>query len=227
MEREELKAKRREVAGKRVRFIRRQGMIPANLYGPNLESIALEIETAPLRRMLTKVGRNALINLKVDHDKKSRMVMVRDIQHDPLTDALLHVDFFQPVMTHKIKADVPLQFIGEAPAARSRRAIMIENLTALHVEALPAALPRHIEVDLSVLRELEEAIHVRDIRPPEGVEILSDPDQVIVKVMEAKAEVVEEAAAAPAEAEVEGEEAPGEEGAASDESGAKAKKKEE
>jgi len=226
VEREELKAKRREVAGKRVRFIRRQGMIPANLYGPNLESISLEIETAPLRRMLTKVGRNALINLKVDHDKKSRMVMVRDIQHDPLTDALLHVDFFQPVMTHKIKADVPLQFIGEAPAARSRRAIMIESMTMLHVEALPADLPRHIEVDLSVLRELEEAIHVRDIRPPEGVEILSDPDQVIVKVMEAKAEVVEEAAAA--EAEVVGEEeAPAEEGAAPDESGAKARKREE
>lgn len=216
MEREELKTSRREINGKKVRFLRREGLTPANLYGPGIESVPLQADTAVVKRMLYKVGRNALVSLRIDGDKKSRMVMVRDIQRDPLNGSLLHVDFFQVEMTHKVRADVSLVFVGEAPAAKSRRAMLIESLSQLHVEALPADLPSHIEVDLSVLVEIDQAIHVRDISAGDGVEVLTDPDQVIARVMESKAEAVEEVAEeAEAAEEEEGEAAP--EGAAESE----------
>jgi large subunit ribosomal protein L25 len=174
-----------------------------------------------LKQLLSKVGRNALISLKVDGDKKRRMVMLRDIQRDPLTGSLLHVDLFQVEMTHKVRADVPLVFVGEAPAAKSSRAMLIESLTELHVEALPADLPPHIEVDLSVLEEIEQAIHVRDVAAGDGVEVLTDPDQVIARVMESKVEVIEEVVEEVEEAEaVEEEEAAAEEAAAGPEAAA-------
>jgi large subunit ribosomal protein L25 len=201
--REELKVSHRDILGKKVRFLRHEGLTPVNLYGPNIESLPLQAETSLLKRLIARVGRNALVALKVDGARKSRMVMIRNVQRDPLNDDLLHVDFFQVEMTHRVKAEVPLLFLGEAPAAKSRRAMLIENLTALQVEALPADLPRNIEVDLSVLEELDQAIHVRDIVLDEAVEVLTDADQVIARVMEIRAEVVEE------EVEAEEEEAEG------------------
>ena len=223
MEREELKTSRRDITGKKVRFLRREGLIPANLYGPGIDSVPLQAETVLLKRLLSKVGRNALISLKVDGDKKPKMVMLRDIQRDPLTDNLLHIDFFQVEMTHKVRVDVPLLFIGEAPAARSSRVMLLESLTELHVEALPADLPPHIEVDISILEEIDQSIHVRDIAAGDGVEVLTDPDRVIARVMESKVEVIEEVVEEVEEAEaVEGEEAEGEEagGEAKTEAGA-------
>jgi len=207
LEREEFKTSRRDVTGKKVRFLRREGLIPANLYGPGIDSVPLQAETAVLKRLLSKVGRDALISLRIDGDKKPKMVMLRDIQRDPLTGNLLHVDLFQVEMTHKVRADVPLVFVGEAPAAKSSRAMLIENLSELHVEALPADLPPNIEVDLSVLEEIEQAIHVRDVAAGDGVEVLTDPDQVIARVMESKVEVVEEVVEEVEEAEAESEEA--------------------
>lgn len=206
MEREELKTSRRDITGKKVRFLRREGLIPANLYGPGIESVPLQAETALLKQLLSKVGRDALISLKVDGDKKPRMVMLRDIQRDPLTGNLLHIDLFQVEMTHKVRADIPILFVGEAPAAKSSRVMLIENLTELHVEALPADLPPHIEVDLSALEEIDQAIHVRDIAAGDGVEVLTDLDQVIARVMESKVEVIEEVVEEVEEVEVEEEE---------------------
>lgn len=214
MNREELKVSRRDILGKKVRFLRREGLTPVNLYGPNIESIPLQAETPFLKRLIAKAGRNALITLKVNGAKKPRVVMVRDIQRDPLNDELLHVGFFQVEMTHRVRAEVPLLFLGEAPAARSSHAMLIQNLTSLQVEALPADLPHDIEVDLSVLEEIDRAIHVRDIVVDEAVEVLTDPDQLVARVMESKVEKLVEEIAEEAveveEAEVEAEAPPGE-----------------
>lgn len=215
MNREELKVSHRDILGKKVRFLRREGLTPVNLYGPNIESTPLQAETPLLKRLIARAGRNALITLKVDEAKKVRVVMVRDIQRDPLNDELLHVGFFQVEMTHRVRAEVPLLFLGEAPAANTSRAMLIQNLTSLQVEALPADLPHDIEVDLSVLEEIDQSIHVRDIVVDEAVEVLTDPDQVVARVMESKVEKlveeIEEEAVAVEEAEVEAEEAPSEE----------------
>jgi large subunit ribosomal protein L25 len=213
--REELKVKTRDTLGKKVRFLRRQGLTPANLYGPKTKSTALQAETPILERLIARVGRNALIALKLDGGKQSRLAMIRDIQRDPLTSNLLHVDFFQVEVSHKVKVDIPLIFLGEAPAAKRANVMLIENLTSLHVEGLPTDLPRGIEVDLSVLTGVDQSIHVRDITLGDSLEILSEPDLVVAHVVEArvaveaevaveeKAVAVEEKAAAEAEGETE------------------------
>lgn len=218
MEKVELKTDRREVTGKRVRFLRREGITPLNLYGPNIESLSLQADTATLNRLLAKVGRNALVSLKIDGDKKPKMAMVRDIQRDPLNDRLIHIDFFQVEMTHSIKVDVPILFVGEAPAAKSSRAMLIHNIAELHVEALPADIPHNIEVDLSNLEEIGQSIHVADISVPDGVTVLTEDEQVVAKIEEARVAVVEEELVAEEveEEEVE-EEAEAEEAAAEEE----------
>ena len=198
MKQDELKVSPREIKGKKVRFLRREGITPVNLYGPNIESVSLQADTIAVKSLLTKMGRNAIITLKIEGDKKSKKALLRAVQRDPLNDMLLHVDLFQADMSQKIRAGVPITFVGEAPAARSRRGILVENLTSIHVEALPADLPQHIEVDISVMTELGQAIHIRDLKLEGEIEILNDPDQVVVKIMEARAEaaVAEEAPAA-------------------------------
>lgn len=203
---EELKVKIRDTLGKKVRFLRRLGLTPANLYGPKIESIALEVESSLLERLIGRVGRNALITLRVDGDKKPRLVMIRDIQRHPLTGALLHVGFFQIEVTHKLRAQIPFIFIGEAPAAKRHRAMLIQNLTSLHVEGLPTDLPRSIEVDLSVLEEVGQAIHLRDIAVSPKLEVLTDPDTVVAYIEEARVPVEEVKVKAEAAPEVEEEE---------------------
>jgi large subunit ribosomal protein L25 len=186
---DELKVNTRDIKGKKVKSLRYEGIIPINLYGPNMESISLQAGTDVLRRLINKVGRNALISLKIEGDKKTKQVMLRDVQRDALNGKLLHIDLFQVDMSHKLRVDVPILFVGESSAAKSKRGMLIENLTSLHIEALPADIPQHIEVDLSVLVEMDQAIHIRDLKADSKVVILNDPDQVIAKVMEAKIEV--------------------------------------
>jgi len=203
---EELKVSIRDTLGKKVRFLRRKGLTPANLYGPNIESIPLQVETTLLKRLIARVGRNALVTLRVDG--KPRVVMIRDIQRNPLTDDLLHVGFFQVEMTHRVRTEVPLLLLGDAPAAKSSRVMLLQNLTALQVEALPGELPRNIEVDLSGLEEIGQTIHVRDIPVSDTLEVLNDPDQVVVRVMETRVEVEEVVAAKEEEVPPEEEEVP-------------------
>lgn len=201
MKGEELKLSKRDILGKKVRSLRRHGLTPANLYGPKVESIALQIETSTLERFIARVGRNAMVTLRIDG--KSRLAMLRDIQRDALTGALLHVGFLQVEATHKVRVEIPLTFIGEAPAAKSSRAMLIHNLTSLEVEGLPADLPRSIEVDVSVLTEIDQAIHVRDVPISDKLEVLTDADEIVVHIEEIRVPVeeVEVAEVAVAEAE--------------------------
>jgi large subunit ribosomal protein L25 len=202
--REEVTASKRDVLGKKVRFLRRKGLTPANVYGANIESIPLQIETSLLERLIAKVGRNALVTLRIDG--KQRVAMIRDIDRDALTDILLHVGFFQVEMTHKVRVEVPLIFIGESPVEKISRLMLLHNISVLQVEALPSDLPRNIEVDISQLVEANQTIHVRDVQVSEGVEVLTDPDDVVVQVMESRFEV--EAEEVEAEVAEVGEEAP-------------------
>jgi large subunit ribosomal protein L25 len=162
---DELKVNTRDIKGKKVKSLRREGIIPINLYGPKMDSVSLQAEIAVLRQLINKAGRNALISLKIEGDKKTKQVMLRDVQRDALNGKLLHVDLFQVDMSHKLRVDVPILFVGVSPAAKGKGNMLIENIASLHVEALPA-------------------------------DILNDPGQIIVKIMEAKVEVEPEAVVA-------------------------------
>ena len=202
--RTELKVEPREVLGKKVRALRRQGITPANIYGQHLESQAIQVPTDELRHVIKTAGRNDIIYLRLDGDDP-RPTFVRDIQQNPITDAILHVDFLQISLREKVRADVPIHLIGLAPAVDTYQGILMHGLDHVSVEALPTEVPSFIEVDVTSLVEINQALHVSDVPAPEGVTILTDMEQVIAKVappaVEPEPEVEEEAEA------VEGEEA--------------------
>ena len=210
----ELDASKREVTGKKVRFLRRQGLTPANIYGRGLSSMALQVDTKSLKQMLAHAGGTDLISLNVGDSKKPLKVLLREVQKNPLSDELFHVEFYQVKMEEKIKVDVPLEFVGEAPVLKHKNIALLRVLDSLHIEALPDDLPHSIEVDLSVLQENDQAIYVKDLVLPKGVELHTDPEEMVIKVTEAKKVVEVEApvAEAPTEVEVMGEKKEGEEG---------------
>lgn len=202
MEKLTLKADKRETLGKKTRFLRRQGVTPAHLFGHGLESMALQCDTPTLQRTIAQAGMTRLINLNVEGDKKPRSVFIREIQKEPRSGGLLHVDFYQVRMTEKMKAVVPIVLVGEAPAMKEKGRTVSHSLTSLNLECLPDDLPPQIEVDLSPLEDVEQAIYVRDIQLGSGVTVLDEPDQMVVKVSEVKIEVepvVEEVAEEEAE----------------------------
>ena len=204
MEQIELKVTNREALGKKVRFLRRQGITPVHLFGPGIESASLQCETANLRQVLAEAGQTTLINLKVDNEKRPRTVMVREIQTAPLKGELLHVDFYQVQMTEMVKVDVPIVLVGEAPAARSKENTLIQALNSLTVQCLPAKMPNSIELDITPLTEPEQALRVKDIELDEEVTVINDPEQVLVIISSRPIEKIEE----PVVAEVEAVEAP-------------------
>jgi len=194
MEKLTLKARPRQVVGKKTRFLRRQGITPAHLFGHGLDSLALQCATPELKQTIARAGMTRIINLAIEGDKQPRSVFIREIQREPLGGGLLHVDFYQVKMTEKIKADVPIILVGEAPALKEKGRTIAHSLTELSVECLPDELPPQIEVDLSGLEEVEQAIFVRDIALSPGVTVLDEPDQLVVKVSAVRMEVEEEVA---------------------------------
>jgi large subunit ribosomal protein L25 len=191
MKRLELEVSKRDITGKKVRFLRRQGIFPAKIYGHVIDSTAINVDAKSLKHLLARVGSTDLISIKIDDTKNPLRVLIRDIQRDPLNDDLLHVDFYHVRMDEKIKADVPLAFIGEAPVLKKiKNSSVLHLIDSLHIEALPDDLPHSLEVDVSSLEELDSAIHVKDIHLGDGITLLSDPEQMAVKVIEARKEEI-------------------------------------
>ena len=199
-----LQATARNVLGKKTRFLRRQGITPAHLYGHDIKSLTLQCDTTELRQIIAQAGRTRLINLEVD-GKQPRSVFVREIQRDEVSRLLLHVDFYQVKKTEKIAVDVPIVFVGEAPAMKEKRRMLIHGITSLSIECLPGNVPPQIEIDLSPLEELEQAIHVKDIVLDPDITVNANPEQLVVKVSEAIVKEVVEEVVAEVEEEVEAE----------------------
>jgi large subunit ribosomal protein L25 len=189
-----IEASQREILGKKTRFLRREGVTPTHLFGHGLKSMPLQCDTAELQRIIARAGMTRLIDLEVEGDKQPRSVFIREIQREPVGGGLLHVDFYQVKRTEKIRADVPIVLVGEAPAMKEKGRTLTHSLTSLSVESLPDKLPPQIEIDLSQLEEVEQAVFVRDINLSPEVTVITDPDQMVVRVSEARVveEVVEE-----------------------------------
>ena len=200
-----LQATERDILGKKTRFLRRQGITPTHLFGHNIKSLALQCDTAKLQRIIYQAGTTRLIALEIEGDKQPRSVFIREIQKDAVSGQLLHVDFFQVRKKEKIKADIPLVLVGEAPAMQIKGRMLTHALTSISVECLPDKLPPQIEIDLSRLEEVEQAIYVSDITLSPDITLITDPTQLIVKVSEVVIEKEEEVVAAEVEAEAEAE----------------------
>ena len=196
-----LPVSKRGILGKKTRFLRRQGITPAHLFGHGLESLTLQCDTAKLQRIIAQAGTTRLIGLETEGDKQPRSVFIREIQRDEYGDELLHVDFYQVRKTEKIRVDVPIVLVGEAPAMKEKGRTLTHSLTSLSIECLPDKLPPQIEVDLSQLEEVGQSIYVRDIVFSPDITVTTDSDQMVVKVSEVRVEVEEVVAEAEVPAE--------------------------
>ncbi len=182
----ELVLNKREILGKKVKYLRRQGVTPVHLFGPTTKSLALQGDTEILEKVLKDEAKVALISLKVDKEKRAKHVLVREIQRNPLNRKLLHIDFYQVKMTEKVKIEVPVVLVGKAPGAEISGNMLEHELHTISIESLPSKLPASIEIDVSSLTHGGQAIRVKDIDPGEGVSILNQPEQVVVKIAVAR-----------------------------------------
>jgi len=166
-----------------------------------------------LKHLLGQAGRTSLIDLHVTGEKGSKRVLVREVQREPVGGELLHVDFYQVSMKKKLKVDVPLVLVGEAPALRQKENMLEHGLNTLAVECLPDEIPSQIDLDISGLAEAGQAIRVKDIPVAGQITLLDDPDRMVIRVavrLVEKEEVVKAAVAEEVteEAKAEGAEAP-------------------
>jgi len=191
MERVVLQATRREVIGKQVGALRRAGKLPAVLYGHRIESTPIMLEAHETSLTLSHLTSSSLVTIQLDG--KEYPTLVREKQRDYIKNRLLHLDFQAVSLTEKIRAKVSIELTGTAPAVKEFSAIIVHGLTDLEVESLPQELPERIVVDISSLSEIGDGVRVRDIVLSDKVEILGDPDELIVVAAAPRVEeVVEE-----------------------------------
>lgn len=197
----------REAVGKGgARSMRREGRIPGILYGHGEESIPLSVDARELQRLVHSVSiENTIVDLSLKGTRQPYKVLIREIQRHPTREEYIHVDFFHIAMDEKISVEVPIVLNGEPTGVRNKGGILDHQLRELEVYCLPAEIPERIEVDVSEL-DIGDAIHVRDLAVPEGVEIEADPDRAVAAVLAPAVVPIEEEVAAsveePAEPEV-------------------------
>ena len=192
MDKLELKVTNREILGKKVKHLRRQGITPVHLFGHGIESLALQCDTVQIEPVLSQAEQTGLISLKLDNEKRPRTVMVRAFDRDWRKGQLLHVDFYQVKLREKLKLEVPVVLVGEAPALKSKDNMLEHELDTLTIECLPAKIPANMEVDISSFTEPGQAIRVKDIILGEDIVILNDPELVVAKISWRPVEKVEE-----------------------------------
>ncbi|OGM83157.1 hypothetical protein A2376_00870 [Candidatus Woesebacteria bacterium RIFOXYB1_FULL_47_31] len=181
-----LEAKVRKITGRKVKTLRKEGLIPANIYGKKVKSQAIQVMALDFKKAYEEAGETGLISLKVQGEKgkaEDRAVLVSNVQIDPLSDAAVHVDFRQVDLKEKVTASVPVELVGESPAEKGSLGTVVQYIDEIEVEALPTDLPEKFEVDASGLTEVDQAVFVSDLKYDKAkVEIKNDSGEIIVKV---------------------------------------------
>ena len=194
MEKVVLKANKRSVIGKQVKALRREGKLPAVIYGKDTEPVSVELDAVKAGRRLARATSSSLITIELDG--KEIPTLVREKQRDFIKNSLLHVDFMTISMDEKLRAYIELRFKGVSAAVKDYNAILVHNLEQLHVECLPADLPEYINVDISILKDPGDGIRVGDLTVSENILVLDDADMMVAvasasKIEEALAELEE------------------------------------
>ncbi len=179
----ELEARERSLLGSKVKRLRREGWVPGVMYGRDFESVPLKFDKYDLRHVLSQVGGSQLVNIKVDNADEPEFALLREVQRDVITGDLLHVDFYRVMMTEAITTEIPLLTVGKSPVAEQKEGILLHGVAEIEVECLPGDLVDAIEVDLSELTEVGQAILVDDLAVPSGINVLTDPDEMISRLV--------------------------------------------
>ena len=185
-----LSASLRSVIGKQVKAIRRQGRMPAVLYGAGTEPLSIELETRAASKILDRASGSTLLQLQLEGQE--HMVLVREIQRDVIRRNVMHVDFLKVAMDVRITAEVPIELVGRAPAVEELGGVLVTGINSIEVEALPADLRDRVTVDLESLVKIDDSITAGDLFLGEGVELLTDPAELVARVIYQVEEVLEE-----------------------------------
>lgn len=200
-----LSAKIRTIHGKKNGQLRRTGQVPAVLYGHGVSPTPLQMEAKTLTKTWKTAGSSQLVDVAID-EKAPVKVLIHDIQEHPVTGAILHADLYQVKMTEKLETEIPLKFVGEAPAVKDLEGSLITEKDSLEVRCLPGDLVAEFEVNISSLATFDDVITVADIKVPSAIEVLNDPEETVALVTpprseaELEAELAEPVAGAEAEA---------------------------
>jgi len=186
MEKVVLKATKRDVVGKQVKALRREGKLPAVIYGRHTDPINVNLDAHTASVALAKVTSSSLVTIDVEGTE--HLALVREKQRDYIKNRLLHVDFLAVSLTEKLRTFVPVHFVGVSGAVKDFNAVMVHNLEQLEVECLPADLPERIDVDISPLAHPGEGLRLRDVHVSDKVRLLGDPDTMVAVATFAKVE---------------------------------------
>jgi large subunit ribosomal protein L25 len=181
-----LKAEVRDIVGKKVKKLRTEDMIPAVMYGHKIASQNLLVNYLDFKRVYDKAGESSLVEL--DSAGKKVNVLIHDTQTDPMSGKVSHIDFFQVNMKEEVETEIRLEFVGEAAAVKEHGGMLVKNIDSIKVKCLPADLPEKYEVDISKLATFADTIAVKDLKISDKVEILQDPETIIVLVQAPRTE---------------------------------------
>ncbi len=201
MEQIPLKAEIRTITGRKVKKLRQEGLIPAHVFGHKVETIHVQVKKPEFADVFEKAGETGIIDLKID--SKSHPVMVRGMQVHPVTDEVLHIDFYQVNLSEKVTVNVPIEITGESPAVEKKIGLLLTPVSEIEIEALPADIPESIEVDITNLLNIGDEIKVADLKVDRSkVEVATPEDLIVAQIGELVTREMEEV-----EAEVEAEQA--------------------
>lgn len=201
-----LSAEKRTLLGRKVKSLRREGILPANVFGKDVKSQAIKLPANEFIAVYKETGETGIIEISIKGETKVRPVLVSNVAVNPATDAFLHVDFRQVDLKAKITAEVPIELISESLAVKDRIGILIQPLSAVEVEALPTDFPESLELDISSLKEIDDSLSVSDLKIPEKIKILTSDEEILVKINPlAEEEKAPEPEVVEGEEEVEGE----------------------
>lgn len=182
VEKLKVEAETRSLFGRKIKKLRKEGILPSNVFGKNIKSLPIQLSLASFSTIYNEAGENKIIYLTIKGEKEEKPVLVHNIQMDPVSGAMLHVDFHQVSLTEKVTSNVPVELIGEAPAVSQSIGILVRPLSEVEVEALPTQLPEKFEVDVSNLKNVDDSITVASIKVPSGVSLITSADQIVAKI---------------------------------------------
>ena len=183
----------REIRGKKVANLRRSGITPVHLYGDNTNSLSLQCDTQTLNKIIPEAGRNIPIHVTLPGEDNASVCFVREVQHHPVTDEIIHVDFLKVNVSSTVRTEVPVTVDGVSPAVRNLGGTLLQPLQVVTVEALPMSIPAGFTLSAELLVDFDINLYVKDIEVPSGVTMISDPEEMVATAVPPRVESEHEA----------------------------------
>ena len=178
---------KREVIGKKVSNLRKNGLVPVHLYGPEVDSVSLQCASLPLSKIVLQAGTNIPINVSID-GSEDQVCFVREVQYHPVKDHIIHVDFMSVNISKPVTARVPVRIEGTSPAVRTMGGTLLQPLESVTVEALPLEIPEYLSLAAELLVDFETNLYVKDLEIPDGIQIINNDSEMLASVVAPRVE---------------------------------------